>query len=360
VTERLVGTVAVVWRGSPGARPSDTRNYGRLRPIFDALAGVDVAVEPVLYCDASSGVALDQLLRVDGVLVWVDPIGDGEDRATLDAVLREVSSQGVWVSAHPDTIDKMGTKEVVYRTRSMGWGTETHLYATASDFRDRFPAVLGASPHRVLKPNRGNGGIGVWKVTLDEPAVGDESTVPTVDAIVRVQHAAPRDDVTEAVTLGEFMDRCDRYFGGGAKVIDQPFVARITDGMVRVYLVSDGVIGYARQQPAARPGDAPLAADRVLGLPSAKTMYASDTPAFQDLRTQLEDHWVAELCALVGLDRADLPLLWDADFLYGPPTETGADTYLLCEINVSSVLPFPDAAPEMLAAAVRDRLTTSR
>ena len=89
-------------------------------------------------------------------------------------------------------------------------------------------------------------------------------------------------------------------------------------------------------------------------------MYAPDIPAFGGLRTQLEHHWVPEMCALVGLDSADLPLLWDADFLYGPPSATGADTYLLCEINVSSVLPFPDAAPEMLAAAVRDRLTTSR
>jgi hypothetical protein len=360
VTERFVGTVAIVWRGSLDARPSDTRNYGRLSPIFDALCDVGVAVEPVPYCDAASAAVRDQLVRVDGVLAWVDPIGGGEDRSTLDAVLREVSSRGVWVSAHPDTIEKMGTKEVVYRTRSMGWGTETHLYATASEFRDRFPVVLGGSRRRVLKPNRGNGGIGVWKVTLvDGPDVGDDATVPTVETIVRVQHAAPRDDVTEEVTLDEFMDRWDQYFSRGAKVIDQPFVARITDGMVRVYLVRGDVVGYARQQPAARSGDTPLAADRVLGLPSAKTMYASDTPAFQGVRTQLEDQWVPELCALVGLDRADLPLLWDADFLYGPPTETGADTYLLCEINVSSVLPFPDAAPDALAAAVRDRLTTS-
>jgi hypothetical protein len=362
VTERFVGTVAVVWRGSFNARPSDTRNYHRLRPVFEAMSEAGVAVEPVLYRDAAYEAARDRLVSVDGVLVWVDPIGEGEDRTTLDAVLREVSSRGVWVSAHPDTIEKMGTKEVLYRTRSMGWGTETHLYATVAEFRDRFPAVLGRSRSRVLKPNRGNGGIGVWKVTLvDGPTVGDDWTVPTSETVVRVQHAAPRDEVTEEVRLGEFIDRCDQYFSGGAKVIDQPFITRVTDGMVRVYLVRDGVVGYARQYPAARPGDTPeVTADRVLGLPSAKTMYAPDTPAFQALRTQLEDHWVAELCALVGLDRVELPLLWDADFLFGPPAETSADTYLLCEINVSSVLPYPDAAPEALAAAVRDRLTASR
>jgi hypothetical protein len=32
----------------------------------------------------------------------------------------------------------------------------------------------------------------------------------------------------------------------------------------------------------------------------------------------------------------ELPLIWDADFLYGPKNFDGEDTYVLCEINVSS------------------------
>ena len=36
----------------------------------------------------------DELLAVDGVLVWVDPIGRGEDRRRLDAILREVAGDG--------------------------------------------------------------------------------------------------------------------------------------------------------------------------------------------------------------------------------------------------------------------------
>jgi len=89
-------------------------------------------------------------------------------------------------------------------------------------------------------------------------------------------------------------------------------------------------------------------------------MYDFGTPALQSLLTQLEDDWVTELYALGGLDRVDLPLLWDADFLYGSRTDSGADTHLLCETNVSSVLPYPDAAPAALAAAVRDGLMASR
>jgi hypothetical protein len=51
----------------------------------------------------------EQLLAVDGVLVWVDPIHEGQTRTVLDAMLREVASRGPWVSAHPDVILKMGS-----------------------------------------------------------------------------------------------------------------------------------------------------------------------------------------------------------------------------------------------------------
>jgi len=52
----------------------------------------------------------------------------------------------------------------------------------------------------------------------------------------------------------------------------------------------------------------------------------------------------------------DLPVIWDADFLLGPRTPTGEDTYVLCEINVSSVLPIPDEAPAAIAATTLRRL----
>ena len=45
------------------------------------------------------------------------------------------------------------------------------------------------------------------------------------------------------------------------------------------------------------------------------------------------------------IDPADLPAIWDADFLYGSRELSDEDTYVLCEINVSSVLPFPEPAP---------------
>ena len=61
------------------------------------------------------------------------------------------------MSAHPDVILKMGTKEVLHRTRTMSWGCDTALYRTAAAMRAELPARLDAGP-RVIKRNRGNGG----------------------------------------------------------------------------------------------------------------------------------------------------------------------------------------------------------
>ena len=49
-------------------------------------------------------------------------------------------------------------------------------------------------------------------------------------------------------------------------------------------------------------------------------------------------------------------MIWDADFLYGPKTESGADTYVLCEINASSTFAFPEHAMPTVAAAALARI----
>jgi len=67
VTERFVGRVAGLWRGSFNARPSETRQYERLRSIFDALSVVGGTAEPVLYRDAQREAVRDRLLGFDGV-----------------------------------------------------------------------------------------------------------------------------------------------------------------------------------------------------------------------------------------------------------------------------------------------------
>jgi hypothetical protein len=59
---------------------------------------------------------------------------------------------------------------------------------------------------------------------------------------------------------------------------------------------------------------------------------------------------------LLDIETERLPMLWDCDFLLGPKRASGEDTYVLCEINVSSVAPFPESAPPYIAEAVLARL----
>jgi hypothetical protein len=66
------------------------------------------------------------------------------------------------------------------------------------------------------------------------------------------------------------------------------------------------------------------------------------------------------MISILSIDRDSLPVIWDADFLYGPKTPSGEDTYLLCEINVSAVWPFPQMAADTVAAAAVARTRAFR
>jgi hypothetical protein len=87
-------------------------------------------------------------------------------------------------------------------------------------------------------------------------------------------------------------------------------------------------------------------------------MHPPSAPRFQALRAKMESEWTPQMMQLLDLDGTSLPLLWDADFLYGPRRATGDDTYVLCEIYVSCVTPFPHTVPPKVARLVYERLRT--
>ena len=206
--------VAILWRGDGEARRTATPQNNRFHRVFEELEAVGIDAVPAVYADEIVEEVRQQLLAVDGVLVWVDPIHQGLTRLTLDAMLRDVAARGPWVSAHPDVILKMGVKEVLFRTKHLGWGTDTHLYRTPLAFREGFLRRLTAG-RRVLKQNRGNGGQGVWKVERISEGAGANTGI-------RVLHAQ-RGSVPEEMPLGVFMTRCEAYFGSGGCIVDQPF-----------------------------------------------------------------------------------------------------------------------------------------
>jgi len=69
----------------------------------------------------------------------------------------------------------------------------------------------------------------------------------------------------------------------------------------------------------------------------------------------VETGWVDGLCDRVGLAR-DRLLLWDCDFMFGKPAADGSERFVLCEINVTSVSPFPPSATTPFVAAISAQL----
>jgi len=141
---------------------SGPRLVGRaqvLSDAFDAFEAFDelgVEVEPVVYSDDAVDEVREQVRSLDGVLVWVNPIQDGANRAQLDALLHEVSESGVWVSAHPDVILAMETKEVLHPHADARLGDRHRPVLVAGDVGPAFPR-----PSRTRRRSRTE--TGAWQ-----------------------------------------------------------------------------------------------------------------------------------------------------------------------------------------------------
>lgn len=346
--------VAIVYPADERAQQQTTLEQSRFAAVAEALSAAGAEVIGTPYADQFASTVREQLLNVGGVLVWYNPIEGGRDRTALNAILREVATHGAFVSTHPDVIDKIGTKEVLYRTRRMEWGSDTRLYNSLDEMRASLALALVGGP-RVLKQLRGQSGDGIWKVSLAAKHQQPSSGL-SMEAEIIVRHAK-RGSAEERMPFGQFLTLCRPYFTPTGAMIDQPYQARIVDGMVRCYVVKDKVQGFGEQLINAlypAPVDAPLGEPPQ---PGPRLYYPSTRPDFQDLKGKLEVDWIPELCDLVGIASSDLPVLWDADFLYGPKDEQGDDTYVLCEINVSSVFPFPPSALDPLVAETMARMS---
>lgn len=334
--------IAIVQFGTAETARSLTPETSKVPGVFPALAAAGLEGVAIAYHDDHRHNTRAALLGMDGVLVWVNPIESGHDRTHLDALLREVAAAGIFVSTHPDVILKLGTKQVLVDTLAMSWGAPgTRALRTASELR---AALAGLAPGdiRVLKQYRGHSGQGIWKV---------ESVR---DGWLRVREAV-RTSPELVLGLEDFVARCRPYFEHDGRMIDQPYQRRLPEGMIRCYLVHDTVVGFGHQAVNAlcpAPEDAPDAFPET----TRRLYYPPDTAEFQALKRQLEGEWVPQLKSHLALTTEALPVLWDCDFLLGEKDTAGRDRHVLCEINVSSVSPFPESALEPLARATRARL----
>ena len=334
----MTGTarVALLYPGDWAARDRADPAASRFAALFEALAAAGVNAEPAVYHDDFADEVTAQLRHVQAVLVWCNPIEDGRRRDRLDALLRDLAQAGVFVSAHPDTIQRLGTKDVLFETRDLPFGSDVHRIDSLAQSESELPQRLRRGA-RVLKQHRGHSGIGVWRVEASG------------DGALTVQHAQ-RGSTPQRMDLPALKATLAPYFEpeGGGHMIDQAWQARLPEGMVRAYLVEDRVTGFGLQAVNALHPDAPT--------PGPRLYHGPELPGFQDLRQQLESTWVALLRERVGLAHEQLPLLWDCDFMLGDALVDVAQRYVLCEINVSSVSPFPPSSVAPLVAATIRRL----
>jgi len=347
--------IAILSPGDCEARRNARAETSRFADLFGAFSAKGMQVEPAVYRDDFCEEVRAQLMRVDGVLVWSNPIEGGRDRSVLDAMLREVAAAGVFVSAHPEIILKLGTKEVLYRTRDVGWGCDTHRYESLEEMVQGLPVRLATGKARVLKQYRGYGGFGVWKVQAPMKRVAP----PQPETTIRVRHAL-RGCSEEEITLGEFFARCESYFCGSGGMIDQEYQERLPEGMIRCYLAHDKVVGFGHQAINALFPAPPGAPATQAPEPGPRLYHPPTKPEFQAIKQKLEREWVPAVRQLLEIDTESLPILWDCDFLLGPKGEDGEDTYVLCEINVSSVAPYPESAVSCVVDATTVRAEAAR
>jgi len=131
----------------------------------------------------------------------------------------------------------------------------------------------------------------------------------------------------------------------------QAWQPRLTEGIVRCYLVQDRVAGFGMQAVNALHPPVPGSGSNEPPAPSRRLYHPPSLPHLQGLKHRLETEWVPQLQRTLDISREELPLLRDCDFLHGEPAAESDQRYVLCAINASSVAPFPDSAIEPLVDA---------
>lgn len=332
--------VGLLWyaSGEGENEPAEIGRGDRLAPLSAAIARQGLDPAPIPYRHDNHEAVAQLLEDCSAVMVWVNPVEEGRDRRRLDSLLHDLERTGIVVSASHAARLRIGTKAVIHTTRHMSWGTDSYLYRNRNELTEAFPSRLRSSGPRVLKQERGHSGNGVWKVEAIEPS------------LVRVTNAGT-DEVDER-SLRSFLDEWTEHFTAEGVVVDQPFLPLVSEGMIRCYMSGAQVLGLIHQLPKAGGLNVSRSGlKRTDGLTGDSYYYPAESTPHPALVEQLDVSWIDELCEAVKLDKAELPALWDIDFI-----AAGQGRYALCEINVNSVSPPPGGPVDVIATTLARRL----
>ena len=122
------------------------------------------------------------------------------------------------------------------------------------------------------------------------------------------------------MALSDFLALCQPYFAHSGAMIDQAFQPRLQEGMIRCYMAADKVVGFGHQLIKALIPPPPEGPDSLAAQPGPRIMHPALAEPFQALRIAMETEWTPQMMEALGIAAAELPIIWDADFLYGPRT----------------------------------------
>lgn len=305
-------------KGPYGFRPDS-------RPIIDSLTKRGWTAEIIFYSDEDRG----EIYRyvVDKASAYISRVNPGNlyDETGYFQMLRELVGNGVEGLPHPDAMINYGAKNSIEGLKGTDLvPSDVITYYDFETFKTTFPKML-ENGERVLKQNRGSTGEGIWRVSVQE-RINDENGGIGLDSVLKLTEA--KDNHVEIKTLGEYIDFCVPYLDGPTGLIlDMPFLPRIKEGEIRVFMLRREPVNVVHKKPAED-------ADAFSATLFSGAKYTYQEPSeYPELTALVKSNLNLIIEKLGGYD---IPLIWTLDFILDFD-ENGKDKYVLGEINASCV-----------------------
>jgi hypothetical protein len=239
----------------------------------------------------------------------------------LDKLLLE----GHCIMPHPKCMSIMGVKESQYKIRLSKFGIQdTKIYRNILEWKNNFIKDWNRdnSKERVIKPNKGSQGEGVWMLRN----IHSHNKL-NLESQIQIQEA--RDNRIQKITLNEFGDIYIKYLlQKGGLVINQPFLPRIVEGEIRLILLNDKVISILKKVPIKGGISATI---------NSGAIYTEYSPEDNEYY-HLVNTFLQELPIIKDqLHIQELPLIWSADFIQDQPNDKNELVYCISEFNCTCV-----------------------
>ena len=318
--------------------------------IVNAGAACDVIEYDPTRIDEMAGT----LSAYDALVVRINPgqlscpgVRDGA-QDDFDALMNRFIAEGKLVWNSPAVQKTMGAKNALVRIRDISCGlSDTFTYDNKEELCEGFLKTAAFRP-RVLKQNRGSHGEGIWLCWLEGKEYCETFGEKTLELNDRLKLMEMNDNHVEHHTVGEFLEFCvngptpeagtwrsdfpGRYLRGGdvGHIVDQRLLPRITEGEVRMLMVTDTLFQIIRKKPNGGGFSA-------VGGNNDPTFFPPDAPEFAELKRKFIERDVPELLEVMGIKDQPLPLIWTADFIPCDGDQEGTTKFVVGEFNCTCV-----------------------